>query len=110
VLCHKTVRELTKADKKAIRISVERQEKQKIDIPILLRFGKIQAQAQTREGAVSKKSFLVILVRFPSGQHFAHRLSYVFMKTLDCLTTVAIQRLHEENQSSGRYSRPRFDR
>jgi DNA invertase Pin-like site-specific DNA recombinase len=26
--------------------------------------------------AVSKKSFLGILVRFPSGQHFAHRLSY----------------------------------
>ena len=45
-----------------------------------------------------------------SGQHFAHRLSYVFMKTLDYLTTVVIQRLHEENQSSGRYSRPRFDR
>jgi hypothetical protein len=52
VLCHNTVRELTKADKKAIRISVERQERQKIDIPIRLRFGKIQAQAQTGEGGI----------------------------------------------------------
>jgi hypothetical protein len=52
VLCHNTVRELTKADKKAIRISVERQGRQKIDIPILLRFGKIQAQVQTGEGGI----------------------------------------------------------
>jgi hypothetical protein len=52
VLCHNTVRELTKADKKAIRISVEGQQRQKIDIPILLRFGKIQAQAQTGEGGI----------------------------------------------------------
>jgi len=52
VLCHNTVRELTKADKKAIRISVERQERQKIEIPILLRFGKIQAQPQTGEGGI----------------------------------------------------------
>ena len=52
MLCHNTVRELTKAGKKAIRISVEWLERQKIDIPILLRFGKIQPQAQTGEGGI----------------------------------------------------------